>query len=156
MLRPTLLAALALCATPGLAAAQSTAPSTPPANTAPGTPSTGASTGGMQGVQTGVVPLRYVVAKPADTLSSRLVGSNVYNRQDEKIGDIEDLVIENGKTVTALVIGIGGFLGIGGRYVAVDPSTVTLVRHDNGSTRVVMDTTKDTLRDAPAFEYSRR
>lgn len=152
MLRITLLAALALSATTGLAAAQSTTPSTPPANTAPGTQSGG----GMQGVQTGVVPLRYVVAKPADTLSSRLVGSNVYNRQDEKIGDIEDLVIENGKTVTALVIGVGGFLGIGGRYVAVDPSTVTLVRQDGGSTRVVMDTTKDNLRNAPAFEYNRR
>ena len=152
MLRSTLLAASALFAMTGLAAAQSTTPSTPPANTAPGNQSGS----GMQGVQTGVVPLRYVVAKPADTLSSRLVGSNVYNRQDEKIGDIEDLVIENGKTVTALVIGIGGFLGMGGRYVAVDPSTVTLVRQDGGSTRVVMDTTKDNLRNAPAFEYNRR
>lgn len=152
MLRTTLLAALALSATTGLAAAQSTTPSTPPANTAPGNQSGG----GLQGVQTGVVPLRYVVARPADTLSSRLVGSSVYNRQDEKIGDIEDLVIENGKTVTALVIGVGGFLGIGGRYVAVDPSTVTLVRQDGGSTRVVMDTTKDNLRNAPAFEYNRR
>lgn len=151
MLRPTLLGALALLATTGLAAAQTTAPTTPPASTAPGT-SSGA---GMQSVQTGTIPLRFVTAKPADTLASRLNGSSVYNKQNEKIGDIEDLVIENGKTITALVIGVGGFLGMGGSYVAVDPSTVSLVRQDGGSMRVVMDTNKDNLRDAPKFEYNR-
>ena len=152
MLRPNLLGALALLATTGLAAAQTTTPATPPANTAPGT----SSTSGIQSVQTGVIPVRFATVKPADTLSSRLIGSNVYNKQNENIGTVEDLVIENGKTVTALVVGVGGFLGLGERYVAVDPSTVSLVRQEGGSSRVVMDTTKDNLRNAPAFEYNRR
>lgn len=152
MLRPILLGALALLSTTGLAGAQTTTLTPPPANTAPGTPTTG----GMQSVQTGIIPLRFAAVKPADTLSSRLIGTDVYNKQNEEIGEIEDLVIENGKTVTALVIGVGGFLGVGGRYVAVDPSTVSLMRQEGGSMRVVMDTTKDNLRNAPSFEYSKR
>lgn len=152
MLRPTLLGALALLSTTGLAAAQTTTPTTPPANTAPSTPPTG----GTQSVRTGIIPPRFAAVKPADTLSSRLIGTDVYNKRNEDIGEIEDLVIENGKTAAALVIGVGGFLGIGGRYVAVDPSTVSLVRQEGGSMRVVMDTTKDNLRNAPSFEYSKR
>ena len=93
--------------------------------------------------------------KSADTLSSRLVGTNLYNLQNESLGEIEDLVIENGKTVSGIVVGVGGFLGMGERYVAVDPSTVTL-RRDGNNMRATVDTSKDNLKNAPTFEYSKR
>ena len=111
---------------------------------------------GMQTATTATMVVKFVAATPADVLSSNLVGTDVYNNQNENIGEIEDLVIENGKTVRALVIGTGGFLGIGERYAAVDPSTVVLVRQDNNSWRAVMNTSREDLKNAPEFKYDRR
>lgn len=107
---------------------------------------------GMQAVNTGTLALRFVTIQPADVLSSKLMGTDVYNKQNESIGEIEDLVIDNGKQLRAIVIGVGGFLGIGERYVAVDPATVVLVR-DGDSWRARVDTSKDDLKKAPTFEY---
>lgn len=126
------------------------------AQTTPGSGSSSSSgSGGMQSAQTQTVVARFVTVKPADVVSSRLVGTNVYNKQNESIGEIEDLVIENGKTVTGIVVSVGGFLGIGERYVAIDPATVVLNR-DNNTLRAMVDTSKDNLRNAPTFDYSKR
>lgn len=128
------------------------------AQTAPGTgspPASGSGSGGMQSAQTTTVVARFVTVKPADVVSSRLVGTTLYNKQNESIGEIEDLVIENGKTVTGIVVSVGGFLGIGERYVAIDPATVVLNR-DNNTLRAMVDTSKDNLRNAPTFDYSKR
>ncbi|WP_456684585.1 PRC-barrel domain-containing protein [Bradyrhizobium sp. P5_C11_2] len=111
---------------------------------------------GIQAVQSATVALRFVNVEPADTLSSRLVGSNVYNNQNETIGEIEDLVIENGKTIKAVVIGIGGFLGMGERYVTVDPATLVLHRESDGNIRVMASTNKESLKNAPAFNYHKK
>lgn len=132
------------------AVAQTTSGTAPPATTGTGTTS-----GVIQSAQTTAVVARFVTIKPADTLSSKLVGTNLYNKQNESLGEIEDLVIENGKTVTGIVVGVGGFLGMGERYVAIDPSTVTL-RMDNNTMRATVDTTKDNLKNAPTFSYSKR
>jgi sporulation protein YlmC with PRC-barrel domain len=80
---------------------------------------------------------------------------DVYNNQDENIGEIEDMVIDNGKTVRALIISVGGFLGMGDRYVAVDPSAVTLVPEDDNDMRAIINTNRDDLEDAPTFKYER-
>jgi sporulation protein YlmC with PRC-barrel domain len=104
---------------------------------------------------TATVALRFVTVQPADLMSSRLVGANVYNNQNESIGEVEDLVIENGKTITALVVAVGGFLGLGESYVALDPSTV-VVSNKDGNFRVLVDTSKDNLKNAPKFTYAKK
>lgn len=109
----------------------------------------------MQSAQTQTVVARFVTVEPADVVSSRLVGTNLYNKQNEAIGEIEDSVIENGKTVTGIVVSVGGFLGIGERYVAIDPATVVLNR-DGDTVKAMAATSKDTLRNAPTFDYSKR
>lgn len=51
--------------------------------------------------------------------ASKLVGVNVYNQNNEKIGDVDDVVLGKGGKIDAVVLAVGGFLGMGERYVAV-------------------------------------
>ncbi len=51
--------------------------------------------------------------------TSKLVGLNVYNDSNEKLGDINELLIDNTGKVQAVIIGVGGFLGMGEHNVAV-------------------------------------
>lgn len=152
-----LLGAFAAWTMVGVAVAQTNPPANPPASTtSPSVAPNPATQGGMQAAQPGAVVVHFVTVKPADVLSSRLIGTNVRNKQDESVGEIEDLVIENGKTITALVIGVGGFLGLGERYVAVDPASVVLTRVDDNTWRAVIDTNKENLKNAPTFDYHKR
>ena len=51
--------------------------------------------------------------------ASKLVGLNVYNDNNEKIGDINDIILDKSGKVENVVLGVGGFLGMGEHYVAV-------------------------------------
>src|ERR1700693_720276 len=51
--------------------------------------------------------------------ASKLVGVNVYNEANEKIGDINDVILGKSGRVENVVLGVGGFLGMGEHYVAV-------------------------------------
>ena len=51
--------------------------------------------------------------------SSKLVGVDVYNEANEKVGDIEELTLDKSGKVEHVVLGVGGFLGMGEHYVAV-------------------------------------
>jgi sporulation protein YlmC with PRC-barrel domain len=122
---------------------------------APATTAHSASDMGMKMADTATVKLKFVTVKPADITSSKLIGTNVYNNNKETVGEIEDLVIENGKTVTGVIVSVGGFLGLGERYVVLDPSTISVSNKDNKWAAYV-DTDKDTLNKAPTFDYSKK
>jgi PRC-barrel domain len=51
--------------------------------------------------------------------ASKVVGLNVYNEQNENVGSINDLLMDKSGNVKAAVISVGGFLGLGSRYVAI-------------------------------------
>ena len=76
---------------------------------------------GMQtpmGAQSGA--MRPVASpEPGQMMGSDLRGSNVYGMNNESIGDVKDLVIDRDGRVAAVIIGVGGFLGIGEKDVAV-------------------------------------
>ncbi|WP_407529610.1 PRC-barrel domain-containing protein [Methylobacterium oryzisoli] len=110
---------------------------------------------GMKMADTATVKLKFVTVKPADVMSSKLVGTTVYNNKNETVGEVEDLVIENGKALTGVVVSVGGFLGLGESYVVLDPSTLA-ISNKNGNSAVHADTDKDTLKSAPKFEYSKK
>jgi len=99
--------------------------------------------------------VQFVTVQPSAAVTSRLLGTKVTNAQNESIGDIADLVIGDGKTVQAVILGVGGFLGIGERYVAVSPDSVTLVRDGDGW-KASVNATKDELSKAPAFDYKKK
>src|SRR5215217_7647261 len=55
--------------------------------------------------------------KPGQWRASKLEGLDVYNQNDEKIGDIGELIVDSSGKIQAVVIGVGGFLGMGERNV---------------------------------------
>ena len=67
----------------------------------------------------------FLAVKDGPTLSSSLKGLNVKNGTDETVGEISDIVID-GTSVNAYILSVGGFLGMGTHYVAVDPSALNL------------------------------
>ena len=87
-----------------------------------------------------------------DWLASNLIGQTVYNGQNEAIGDINDLVTDHDGKIVAVLIGSGGFLGLGEKDVAVRFEDLKLAREDNDSIKIVADLNKETLAAAPDYE----
>jgi sporulation protein YlmC with PRC-barrel domain len=52
--------------------------------------------------------------------ASKLIGVNVYNDNNESLGSINDLIVDNSGSIKTAIIGVGGFLGVGERYIAVN------------------------------------
>ena len=104
---------------------------------------------------TGTAPAeaKFATVSKDEMFSSKLKGLSVYNQRDESIGEISDLAIKNHE-VDALILSVGGFLGMGEHYVAVSPSSVS-VRYDSKNNKWLasMNTTKDALKAAPEFTY---
>ena len=87
-----------------------------------------------------------------DWLASNLIGQSVYNAKDEKIGGIKDLVTDRNGKIVAVLIGSGGFLGLGEKHVAVRFEDLKLARDENDSIKVVADLSQETLASAPDYE----
>src|SRR6476619_5288944 len=88
-----------------------------------------------------------------EMFSSKLKGLNVYNQKDESVGEITDIAMK-GSQVNALILSVGGFLGMGEHYVAVSPSSVSVKRDTKNDKWVAtMNTTKEALKAAPEFKY---
>jgi sporulation protein YlmC with PRC-barrel domain len=104
---------------------------------------------------TGTAPAeaKFSTVSKDEMFSSKLKGLNVYNQKDESVGEITDLAIKNHQ-IDALILSVGGFLGMGEHYVAVSPSSVN-VRYDSKNSKWLasMNTTKDALKAAPEFKY---
>ena len=81
-----------------------------------------------------------------------LLGHTVDNSQHEKIGVVEDLIIAPDKTVSYLIIEVGGFLGMGGHYVAIPVSHFKA----EGNQLLLPGATKEVLKGLPAFEYAKK
>ena len=96
---------------------------------------------------------KYSTVGKDEMFSSKLKGLNVYNQKDESIGEITDIAIKNNQ-IDALILSVGGFLGMGEHYVAVAPSSINM-RHDakNDKWLATMNTTKEALKAAPEFKY---
>jgi sporulation protein YlmC with PRC-barrel domain len=116
--------------------------------------------------------------------ASKLVGVDVYNNDNEKIGDISEILLDTSGKVSGVIIGVGGFLGLGQHDVLVPmeqlkfvnepraattttttpPSTTTPSTPGTTSARsssekwypdhALMSATKDQLKGMPAFKYN--
>ena len=87
-----------------------------------------------------------------DYLASSLIGQSVYNTQDEVIGDINDLVSDEGGKFVAVLIGAGGFLGIGEKDVALRFEDLKFTRDENNNIKLIANFNKDALASAPDYE----
>ena len=96
------------------------------------------------------------VAADTDNLGSRLIGQPVYSSAGddaEEIGNIDDLVFDESGQIKAVVIGVGGFLGIGEKAVAVDFQSLEFTLAADNTERWVLPTTADALTAAPDFVW---
>ena len=87
-------------------------------------------------------------------LASTLIGSGVYGSSSEDaemIGDINDIVISPEGDVSSVIVGVGGFLGIGEKDVAVSYETIDWVDRD-GERWLVANMSREQLESAPAFD----
>ena len=79
---------------------------------------------------------------------------SVYDSVNNKVGDVNDVILSPDGRVTALIVGVGGFLGMGENDIAVPFDAVKRTTKDN-RTYLTLDATKDQLRSAPGFKYDR-
>jgi hypothetical protein len=84
-------------------------------------------------------------------LLSTYFDRGVHNRAGEKIGAVNDLILAPDARIAAAVLGVGSFLGMGEKEVAVPFSLIEVVRRDN-DWHLVVDASKDALKEAPAYE----
>jgi sporulation protein YlmC with PRC-barrel domain len=90
--------------------------------------------------------------EPDDWLASNLIGQPVMNANGEAIGDVNDLATDKDGKVIAVIIGAGGFLGIGEKNVAVSYEDLQLDRDENNKVKVVADLSNSMLSTAPNYE----
>ncbi len=81
------------------------------------------------------------------------IGQAVYNSADESIGKISDLIMEKDGGITAAVIGVGGFLGIGEKWVAVPFEKISITQvPDSDDVKLTTTETAESLQAAPEFK----
>jgi sporulation protein YlmC with PRC-barrel domain len=98
---------------------------------------------------------KFVGKQTADQwLASKFKGTDVIGADNQKIGDVDDVMFDKDAKVMAFIVGVGGFLGIGSKDVALDPKAFEVVPGDNGmaDAKLKLAMTKDELKNAPAFE----
>lgn len=111
------------------------------------TPSTSSSSGNSAttGSSAGATP------DPAsgESFDAKLKGKSVYNENDEKVGDVKDLVMSSDGKVTHVVLGVGGFIGVGEHPVAIPFDEI----NTTGDKLTLRGYTKEKLKEMPAYEY---
>ena len=144
--------ALAACAAilmSSAAFAQTTPPpaTTPPTASPPATTAPPARTPATETQMKSKAPTQEVTGawNAKDFMRSR-----VYNMGGDRIGDVNDILVDEDR-VTAFVIGVGGFLGIGEKEVSLKPDQVKRMVHSDGETYFTVNTTKEQLQAAPEY-----
>jgi sporulation protein YlmC with PRC-barrel domain len=93
---------------------------------------------------------------PSDSVTiTHWYKQNVYDPNDSKIGEIMDVLVDREGKATALIVGVGGFLGMGEKDVAVPFNAVQVTNKNNNKWYLVMNASKDTLKNAKGFKYDR-
>jgi len=82
--------------------------------------------------------------------TSKVVGSSVVNEAGESVGTIDDLIVTPNEKVPFAVLSVGGFLGIGTKYVVVPYSALEV----NDKRMMLRGATKESLKSLPEFKYA--
>ncbi len=145
-MKASVLAACAALLMSSTAIAQTTttpAPSSPPAATQPPTATPPARTEMKSQAPTEEVKGAWNVR---DFMRSR-----VYNMNGERIGDVNDILVDDAGSITAVIVGVGGFLGIGEKEVSMSTDQVKRMIHSDGQAYFTVNATKDQLMAAPDY-----
>jgi PRC-barrel domain len=94
--------------------------------------------------QTAPPALSFVTAQPAnESLARVFLGANVNNPTGEVVGDIRDLVFDRSGHISTVVLGVGGFLGMGEKNVAVPFSALTMSNRPDGTRMISIAASRD-------------
>ena len=84
-------------------------------------------------------------------LASDIYKANVYDPSENKIGDVTDLIIDSNAKVTAAIVSVGGFIGVGQKDVMI-PFDDLKIAARNGKEWLTLNRTKDELKMLPTFD----
>jgi sporulation protein YlmC with PRC-barrel domain len=98
-----------------------------------------------------------ILVQDANTILAReFIGQTVYAPDKTKIGSISDLILsKDAKSVEGFVIGVGGFLGIGEKSVALKMDRLKMAAGPDGTSELTMDAKKEELTNTPTFKSKR-
>jgi len=113
---------------------------------------------------------KFIAAQSTDQwVFSKFKGTDVLGPDNAHIGNVNDMLFDKHGKILGLIVGVGGFLGIGEKNVAIDMSAFDVVPADSGgnhtykapagdandpsNVKLKVAWTKDQLRDAPDFQY---
>jgi len=89
-----------------------------------------------------------------DIAASKLIGVEAYGSDDADIGEVSDIVFDPNGDIKAVIVDVGGFLGIGEKPVALNFDSLNMRTDESGKLMVSINATKDQLDKAPAYEVS--
>ncbi len=108
-----------------------------------------AAPGAQRVVAIEVVEKQKAVSFSGDISAKQLLDENVMNGARENIGDINDILIDREGKVAAVIVGVGGFLGMGEKDVALPYDQLTFGKDDNDELVIGTNATKESLELAP-------
>ncbi|MEL6299571.1 MAG: PRC-barrel domain-containing protein [Pseudomonadota bacterium] len=91
-------------------------------------------------------------ASMAGLRASNIMGASIMNADNEAIGDVNDIVLSREGKIEKVIVGVGGFLGMGERSVAITMEQLQFTRGDNDSLTVKTQLTKNELTALPVWE----
>ncbi|WP_284164742.1 PRC-barrel domain-containing protein [Frigidibacter sp. SD6-1] len=109
-------------------------------------------TGDVSGARVPVVREGYTTADEVDLTAERLTGAAAYDANDEWIGEVSELVLNDSGRVDSVIVDVGGFLGIGEKPVQLNLSDIDILRSgDGGDIRVYISMTKNQMEALPDY-----
>jgi sporulation protein YlmC with PRC-barrel domain len=103
----------------------------------------GSTTMGISVVESTQIALGWSVKKT-------LLGKTIYNESGKKVGKVQDIIIAPDKSVSYIIVGAGGFIGMGRHDVAIPVTQI----QDQAGKLVMAGATQDMIKSMPQFEYS--
>ena len=95
----------------------------------------------------------YETLMNADVTAEMLTGAAIYGPNDDKVGEIGDLVIGDDSTITDIIVDVGGFLGLGEKPVSIAYDSVQILKETDGDDlRAYVGMTEDQLKELPRYE----
>ena len=119
------------------------------------------SVSGTASAQTTIVPqtaaVQFITTQPSNEwLAGVFIGAKVQNAAGDTVGDIYDLMFSPQGQINTVVIGVGGFLGMGERTVAIPYNALSFKAGAKGERIIIVPLSKDNLVKAPDFKASER
>ena len=119
---------------------------------AEGASNAGMNSSGANSDRTGSGAQEFLTLQANDRMSSKIVGLEIHDASNKDIGTIKDIAYA-GRRIQAYIIDVGGFLGMGSREIAVNPSDVKITYDSSRNDwHATMNTTEAQLKSAPEFK----